>query len=689
MKFNYPFSKSYFLACLLPLINVAYAQQPPDQVEPQVTELPALRLDVNQSPLSQSIDMRKAQTSLAHDLDGLFVGEPSVQVGTGGRNSQKIFLRGIEDLHLNIQMDGARQGANLFHHQGRLQADPSMLKAVEVNAGPAAADAGAGALGGSVRFETVDAQDLLQDDARFGGRLGLQYESGSDLFGGLLSTYGRVTEHLGLLAYARLEDNNKFRAGGGERMTSTDGSRENYLFKASLLDLNGHNLRLSMQRNVNEGGWLRGNVPWLTGNEGQKADEQKMSTDNYTLNYQYRPAHMPLIDFRSTLYFSDATLDLDNFSNLPAEFRTKTYGGDVRNIWRFKTAAVEHELSTGADYFRDNNSYTNALTQAKEYAWNVGLYVQNRMSWKNLRLSAGLRQDHYKAMYDGQYKSSDNKLSPNVSMEWDLLSGPTAMTLFAGYGESVRGTRLNQAGWLTKYCQGPGQPDMYCTGEFTLGDNGKQDPERAIQQEVGVRLGQSGLLAAGDEAGIDIRYYDLRIKDYLITPGEGGVGRTDRLYNAAGDITSRGYEVRAYWSWEQWAVQLAYNNNDVRNYDGRPMDTTGSSARVGSASGDRLSLDIQWQPNEHWLLGYGLTVAKRLKDVPEGNPQKPGYAVHDLRARWMPYGENKRVVLTLALDNVFDKRYAEHTTVRRYYMGQEVANWETGRNLKLGVDFYY
>ena len=91
-------------------------------------------------------------------------------------------------------------------------------------------------------------------------------------------------------------------------------------------------------------------------------------------------------------------------------------------------------------------------------------------------------------------------------------------------------------------------------------------------------------------------------------------------------------------------------------------------------------------------LGYTLTAVKRLKDVRTDTtprrPEKPGYAVHNIRVSWKPTGRDDLTV-NFGIDNLFDKQYAEHTSVRSLFNGQEVVSWENGRNVKLGVDWRF
>jgi len=635
----------------------------------------------NKPMLSQrELDIDYLNRSVAKDMKDIFKLDPSVDAGTGARNGQQIFMRGVEDLNLNVQIDGARQGANIFHHQSRMQIDPFLLKAVEIKPGPAAADAGPGALGGSVSFETVDAQDLLKPGQQIGARIGGQYESASDLKGGLLSAYGKLNENTGLLVYTRRNINNELRTGNGEKQPSTDGSHQNYLVKMSMLDVDGHSLRLSTQRSEDEGGPLRANRPWQLNNAVQGDDDQEVYDESQNIRYGYRPKGQDRFDLKFDLYNSVTGLKrfLDSGTT---DWSSESYGGNLHNTSRFKTNKVQHALTYGIDYFhvtgRDKTEgRANDLT---EHASNTGIYLQNRMSYEDIRISTGLRQDRYQAKYNNLYNNSGSEISPNISGEWDVLKGDTTFTLLAGYGQSARGSRLNQAGWIRKY-----------SDDFVLGgDKGELKAEIAYQTEWGGRWHSKHVFHANDHAGVDVTFYRTRIKDYVITPGEGSAS-TDEIYNADGDINSRGFEVSGHWGLNNLLTNLSYSHNTFRDYENLPADTSGTSARVGSSVGDKMVWDTIWDVQANLSLGYTLTHVQKLTDVRAGRPEKPGYTVHSVQAQWQPNFAKDALHLTLAVENLFNKQYAEHTSVRQFDSeGAEVSNSEAGRNIRLGVDVFF
>lgn len=629
-----------------------------------------------QNTFERGLDIKRLSNNLAKDLQDTFKLDPSIQAGTGARNGQKLFLRGVEDLHLNVKIDGAKQGANMFHHQGRLQIDPFLLKRAKVLTGPAAADAGPGALGGSVIFETIDAQDRLAEGQAMGALIGGQYETSSQLKGGNLAAFGKLGENLGLLVYVRKNTNEEVRAGGGEKLRSTDGEHENYLIKASLLDLNGHSLRLSTQRSSDEGGALRANFPWQTNVGTIKGDDnQTVSDKSVNFRYTYQPEGQNWLNLQHDIYISETGIERF-FTDGAVEWLTQSQGANLNNTGYFNLGLSNHALTYGVDYQRSKGISREPSQTLSEDAYNVGLYIQNRVELGNVRLSGGLRYDYYEANYAGKYQSSGSEVSPNLSAEWDLL---TAFTLFAGYGQSIRGDRLNQAGWLNKYSE-----------SFELGNQGNLQPETATQYELGARWAEQSLWLDNDHTGVEISFYHTKINDYLITHGEGIGAKTDKIYNAEGDVTTQGFELLAHWGIEDLMLKATYSHNRFRGYDGQPGDTTGASARVGSSVGDRIVVDAAWQVQSTINLGYTLTSVQKLTDVRQGRPEKPGYVVHDLQLQWQPAIASNNLTLKVVLENLLDKQYAKHTAVRVVHTsGEELASWETGRNLRVGFDYKF
>ncbi|WP_157783918.1 TonB-dependent receptor, partial [Sinorhizobium fredii] len=156
------------------------------------------------------------------NIADVFAGEPGISVGSSLPMSQKVYVHGIEETNLAVTIDGSRQNNKVFHHSGTNLIDPGLLKAVGVDAGVAPADAGPGALGGAISYETKDARDMLDGDG-FGGFATSSYNFNSDTITTGVSAYG-IREGLEFLGYFNFGNGNDFSAGNGSDVegTSTD-----------------------------------------------------------------------------------------------------------------------------------------------------------------------------------------------------------------------------------------------------------------------------------------------------------------------------------------------------------------------------------------------------------------------------------------------------------------------------------
>ena len=65
---------------------------------------------------SLNIDLQKEEQHQSNSFLDLFKKESSMEVGGGSVNVQRLYIRGIESTNLNITLDGAKQGKNVFQH---------------------------------------------------------------------------------------------------------------------------------------------------------------------------------------------------------------------------------------------------------------------------------------------------------------------------------------------------------------------------------------------------------------------------------------------------------------------------------------------------------------------------------------------------------------------------------------------
>ncbi|MFP4649197.1 MAG: TonB-dependent receptor plug domain-containing protein [Halorhodospira sp.] len=189
----------------------------------------------------------------SHRLQDLFRGDSETHVNDP-RQAQRLYLRGIEASQTQITIDGASQGCDLHNHRGGLSGiEPAFLRRADAEPGPPAADDGHGATGGSVRFETIDAGDLVDPETSYGGfGRGVRGSAAESL---TTSATGAIhpTDRVGLLvggSYTTLDD---YRVGGGDIKEYTGYDDRNLLLRLNADDGRNQRARLGYEENENRG----------------------------------------------------------------------------------------------------------------------------------------------------------------------------------------------------------------------------------------------------------------------------------------------------------------------------------------------------------------------------------------------------------------------------------------------------
>lgn len=171
------------LSVLLSSSRVVAAPAPDPTPEPATLDaiiVVATRSDgaIADAPATVDVVPRlEIERTQAQDLRDLFRYEPSVVVtgGYGRFGLGDVRIRGLSGNRVQLQVDGVNVAdafsIGSFANADRDAVDVSILKQAEVLRGPASALYGSDALGGTVRFVTLDPVDLLDGADEFEGRV--------------------------------------------------------------------------------------------------------------------------------------------------------------------------------------------------------------------------------------------------------------------------------------------------------------------------------------------------------------------------------------------------------------------------------------------------------------------------------------------------------------------------------------
>ena len=602
------------------------------------------------------VDAETIERFQADDLEDVFAGQPDVSVGGANSIAQKVYVRGFEDPLLNVSVDGATQAGALFHHSGRLSVEPELLKQVEVNAGAGRATDGAGALGGSIRFVTKDPDDLLRPGESAGALVKLGSFSNTDGYKASGTAFGRLSDNWSTLVSVSQSDHEPFKDGSGDRIAGSD-ARQQLGFAKLVGQLPAdQTIKLSHEVRTDEG--ERPQRPQWVVSSFNRLYELDGRRDTTTLNYGYAPAGNALVDLEATVYHTESDIEQNVEDRWGRYFGfSRNIGGDLRNTSRFG----EHSLTYGVDYREDkvNAGYQEDKRAEQQTGEVLGVYLQGDL-WLTSRLlfSAGARYDDYRLKDNDDQRFSEDEVSPNANLAWEVVDG---LTLKAGYAEAFRGPTTQDA--------------------FKL-EGSENDPDL------------EGEKARNTEVGFDYRYetfrlsaevYRSEIKDAIADPL---LPFRESIYKNIGDLESDGYLISAGYQLQALSAGLSFHSNDAE-VDGQPL-TVYEHNLLGNTMGDTWIADLAYRWDRNLEFGWQGRFVEGIDnlDTSVGTIDKPGYGVHDLFLHWLPTG-NEDLRLSLTIKNVGDKQYLAHASNADYQHIEDyegiVGMPEPGRDIRVGL----
>lgn len=602
------------------------------------------------TPETNSVTAEQIEKIQANDLQDLFSQSPEVTIGGGPGFAQKLYIRGVEDQLLNITIDGAQQATRQFHHAGRISIEPELLKRVEVNAGAGNALSGPGALGGSVKFTTKDPEDMLKPGDQFGGLVKGMFSSNTDSFKTNTSLFGRLTDDWSAMVSYTQADVDNYEDGNGDEMLGTEADQE-YLFAKVVGHLtDSQTLRLSYEKREDEG--ERSQRPqWrVAGFNPLYPIESERET--ITLNYTLNPINNPYLDLALTLYDTETEM-FQNGRFGPFTGTGESTGFDLRNT----SILGMHNVTYGVDYREDKTIADGVSESAKDDSKVKGIYIQDDIYITDaLLLSGGMRYDDYELENEfANTQYSEDDVSHNIGLNFHFTENFSA---FASYAEAFKG---------------PLAQDAFKVG-FTS-NAADLKPEKAENIEFGVAYESISWFGSA-------KAYRSEIQDVI------GVSPSNRnLFDNIGDLHSDGYILEVGHRWKSVMARLSYHYNDaeVDGVEANAYDHNG----IANTVRDTVIVSMDYQYDPQWNFGWNARFVKGRDNVESslGEVDQPGFGVHDLYVQWTP-STTEDVRIGLALRNVLDKDYLDHSSVANYEGILSGYN-EPGRDVRLSVAWQF
>lgn len=573
-------------------------------------------------------------------LRDVFAGNASVSVGGGIPIAQRVFVNGIDENNLAVTIDGAQQGNRIFHHTSTNYIDPSLLKAVRVDPGVAAADAGFAALGGSIVYETVDVGDLLIKDRNFGAFGTLSYETNGETFTESAAAYGR---HQGfeLLGYAKFANGDDYEDGDGWQVPGTAAEFYSLLGKAAYETAGGYRFEVTGQQVIDDA--LRPYRANMAGISGVSAIRiYDTSRRNFTFNFG-REETDGLWNPAVVLAYSE------NDFKVPDPYGSQGTGGTVtakaENVFELSDG---NTVTAGVDFLARNGDYEDPVEAYEENVSNVGAYAQARLTpMERISLSFGGRADgNFFEGKDGT-RLDNFGLSGNAYAELEIVHG---LSVNAGYSNVFGGIELEE------------------TFEFWRAwDYGNLQPVRSENMTAGLRYEQSGWFGEGN-------LFHTSFSNYR--SGDSNI-----------DFSSWGFNLAAGYNWGNGFARLSYA--DTRQSVSNAKVDSYTLIDIGAPVGQILSGEVA-----HTLDRFDLTLGATLDAalqyggfVAPGNDEIDPYAVVSAYAEYKPK-QADFLTVRFEVNNIRDETYADYATYGAEF-DDVTPLYEPGRSFRLMAKLRY
>ncbi|CDG22695.1 conserved exported protein of unknown function [Xenorhabdus poinarii G6] len=634
--------------------------------------------DNNAKQDSGEVNRHEIKVRQAQSVGEILKNVPGVQAGHPSALGQRFKIRGMDDQFINVTIDGARQEGYHFHHSGSYGIDPEMLKQVDIKVGSNSITYDTGAIGGALKFETVDAGDLLSPGQLFGAKGKLNYSSNGSEFQQSLAAYGRLgaADLLGYFTHRNMHDSESGRDNRGRDSIPTDGRLFNYLLKAKFNLTDEQYINVSKEHYKNDAVTNHrlnfGNNISLQVNNGKKA-KYVIDRNAHNVIYGYAPANNDLIDLKISAYHTEQTsthMKPANGSGKGFDSIVETQGIKVRNTSSFDTQKLAHDLTYGYEYFDTNMRYTdvseNKYNSEIEKANASSVYLEDDIQFADFHVIPGIRWDHYKYHTINKQKAPFERtyaqLSKALGLKYELGA---STTLFANYTELFRGP-------LGK--------------EIAMGLSGHSNNLQATtgyNLETGLVGSYPSIFAKNDTLIVSGKVFQTHFKNLATTLAKGELNNIPKS-------RLEGFELATGYKLDNLSLKASYAKVNDKIIKGSTlfdkgtefMPSVGDTITVGgSYLFDKSDIEFGW--NSRFAL------AKDSKGVDGGNIvgiHKPGYGVSNMYISWAPKaGSFKNTEIQLGIDNIFDKRYNEHS----YYLKTSPGQDERGRTYKATISYKF
>lgn len=678
-------AKALSVAVLTVLSSSAFAETE------KVTQLETIEITAEQGVKNTTnvVTIEKQQKSTETTLRGVLNDEPAISFGGGNGRSQWVSIRGMGQDQINLVVDGSSTDAQLFHHEGRMSLDPSLIKIVKVEKGAGSASAGIGANNGQIVARTVDATDLLKEDRNVGFKVNAGYASNNEHAYGA-SVYGRAGKFDAIITGSMTEQSN-YKSGkkdGASRETANSAlDNRALLAKIGFTANDNHRIVLSHRNELSKGvrnlreefdmsqavmttarltadqianGYRLGGA---TGQRDRSGNDTFFVVDaegNAVYNYAGNSARYRETEInQTTLEWQGKNIGFISRADANVSYATqeRAEGEPLNPPTGTNTLAANINLDSkitdnsllkyGVNY-RNQEAFPTSGQIVQEKT-DVGVYVETINKVGPVTVTGGLRYDAWNFKTINGSSRSDYDLNPSLGLIWDVNSD---LSLSASHSYATRSPRFVET--------------LLSGNNVTIASDAVADRTRST--EVGFNYERSGFNLEGN-------YF------WSYTDNLANIASRSIISNQ-GRLKNEGYELHTGYSWNGLKLRAGVAYNEPTLQSGLTADTRSVAMPIGrtwtvgaSYHFDTPNLDV----------GYKGRIVEDSSYVNAGGNKvtREGYNIHDVYANWKPLN-NDSLNVNFAVNNIANKYYKSHSQ-----SSGATSLPSVGRDIRVGFNYTF
>lgn len=694
--------------------------------------------DSNKLPGRSVLKQKNIEQQQADNAVNLINILPGVNMAGGFRpGGQTLNINGMGDAEdVRVQLDGATKSFEKYQ-QGSIFIEPELLRRVTVDKGNYSPQYGNGGFAGTVKFETKDARDFLQENQKIGGFL--KYGNNSNNNQKTYSTalvLQNEQKNIDLLLFGSVRNAGDYKRPDNSKILFSKNNQKTGLIKVNWQISPEHLLTLSSVYGIHKG-WepfaaKRDILPKPSSSDimrygtdiawKRKLVYRDQKDENYTLKYNYLPENNPWINLSTQFSYSKTTQNdmrpKEASSGLVGSLGNQswiTYSDltfDINNTSTFNIKTTVHELLFGLQWLKNTrNTLMYHKGKMKDKTYNYGyfqpyympsgrqytqaFYLQDQIKWKNIIFSTGVRYDHINNIGQKNLASQYNDISVghNYSQKnyngWSYYLGLNYdinhyLSLFTNFSRTWRAPVIDEQ-YETQYSKA-----SVSATSLNL------EKEMINQTRVGGIITLNHLFQENDAFQFRATYFYHRGKNEIFkTRGVNCVGNAaDTKYvcpkpignyrNLPGYVI-QGAELEAYYQSTYLFGELTYSYVKGKR-DTSPRNPWGkTSTWIAEIPPRKATATLGFNiPKYNFTAGWRAEFVRRqdrspLSSDPKAGywslPASRGYSLHNLFLSWSP-AKIKGMNIKITVDNLFNRAY-------NTYLGELASG--TGRNIKFSL----